>query len=123
KRRRTLAGQVTRLEQRVRIQGQLLLAIFRTEVDTDSVRRPGHLDAIFAEQAGEVDVGDRFLGLAFDNAEDVEVVDRFGRRRAEDVIGHAVRIAGVEGRPADGLPQGRGTGPRVGDDVQGLRQA
>ena len=56
KRRSALAGEVAGLERLVRIEDQLLLAIFGADVDADAVLRPRELDAIFAERAGEVGV-------------------------------------------------------------------
>ena len=64
KRRSALAGEVAGLERLVRIQGQLFLAVFEADVDADAVFGPRGLDAIFAERAGEVDVGDLLGGVA-----------------------------------------------------------
>ena len=44
--------------------------------------------------------GDLLRRLARDHAEDVEVVDRGGRGRAEEIVRHAVRVAVIENRTA-----------------------
>src|SRR4029453_16478497 len=93
KRRSALTGEIAGLEFLVRIEDQLLLAVFGTEVDANAVLGPGELDAIVAKCTGEVGVDDLFRRAAMDHTKDVEVVDRrLRRRRAEDVIGDAVRV-------------------------------
>src|SRR3954454_22142423 len=63
-RRAALAGKVAGLELDVRVERQLLLAVFGSGRDADAIPRPGKLNAIFAEPAGQRGAGDRLLGGA-----------------------------------------------------------